>query len=92
MSKIINEDNIYEYRQNLQGNFHNSIKSTVLNLIQKDYSYLLESNKFTEDMLYDITTRITDDEQLNDYLDEVIMNEIENCIDENELEEEENEI
>ena len=92
MSRIINEDNIDEYREDLKSNFHDSIKSTVLNLIETGYSYLLESNKFTEDMLDGITYKVTDDEQFNDYLDGFIMDEIKNCIEENELGEEENEI
>ena len=33
MSRIINEDNINDYREELESNFHDSIKSTVLNLI-----------------------------------------------------------
>lgn len=92
MSQIINEDNIYEYRKNLEGNFHNSIKSSILNFIENDFSYLLKSNKLTEDMLDDITTKITDDEQLNDYLDGFMIDEIQNYIDENELGDEEEEI
>lgn len=92
MSRIINEDNINDYREELESNFHDSIKSTVLNLIECGYSYLLESNKLTEDILDDITNKVTDDEQFNDYLDGFIMDEIKNCIEENELGEEENEI
>ena len=92
MSQIISEDNIYEYRKNLEGNFHNSIKSSILNFIENDFSYLLKSNKLTEDMLDDITTKITDDEQLNDYLDGFMIDEIQNYIDENELGDEEKEI
>lgn len=92
MSQIISEDNIYEYRKNLEGNFHNSIKSSILNFIENDFSYLLKSNKLTEDMLDDITTKITDDEQLNDYLDGFMIDEIQNYIDENELGDEEEEI
>lgn len=92
MSQIISEDNIYEYRKNLEGNFHNSIKSSILNFIENDFSYLLKSNKFTEDMLDDITTKITDDEQLNDYLDGLMIDEIQNYIKENELGDEEKEI
>lgn len=92
MSQIISEDNIYEYRKNLEGNFHNSIKSSILNFIENDFSYLLKSNKLTEDMLDDITTKITDDEQLNDYLDGLMIDEIQNYIKENELGDEEKEI
>ncbi len=92
MSRIINEDNINDYREELESNFHDSIKSTVLNLIECGYSYLLESNKLTEDILDDITNKVTDDEQFNDYLDGFIIDEIKNCIEENELGEEENEI
>ena len=76
----------------MESNFHDSIKSTVLNLIECGYSYLLESNKLTEDILDDITNKVTDDEQFNDYLDGFIIDEIKNCIEENELGEEENEI
>ena len=92
MSKIINENNIAKYREKLKSNYHDSIKSSVLNIIETGYSYLLESNKLTENMVDDITIRITDDEQFNDYLDGLIMEEIQNCINENELGEEENEI
>lgn len=92
MSQIINKDNIYEYREKLEGNFHNSIKSSILNFIENNFSYLLKSNKLTEDMLDDMTTKITDDEQLNDYLDGFIIDEIQNCINENELGDDEEEI
>lgn len=89
MSKIINENNIDKYRKKLKSNFHDSVKSTVLNLIEVGYSYLLETGKFTEDMLDDITYKIADNEQFNNYLDGFAMDEIENCIKENELGEEE---
>lgn len=92
MSKIINEDNIDKYRKELKSNFQDSVKSTVLNIIESGYSHLLETHKFTEGMLDEITYKITDNEQLNDYLDGFIMDEIENCIKENDLGEEENEI
>lgn len=89
MNEIINKENIDEYRKKMKGNFSDCIKSTVLNIIESGYSYLLEKDMFTEDMLDEITYIITDDEQFNDYLDSLAMDEIEKCIKENELEEEE---
>lgn len=89
MSEVINEDNIDEYRRKLKSNYHDSIKSSILNLIESGYSYLLENDKITKDMLDDMTSHITDDEEFNNYLDGMIIDEIENCIKEYQIEEEE---
>ncbi len=87
MSNIINNKNINEYRENLESNYHDSIKSTVLNLIEVSHEELLESNKFTEDMLDDIAYAVRNDEDFNNYLDSLIQDEITECIKDNELEE-----
>ena len=87
MSIIINNKNIYEYREKLNSNYHDSIKSTVLNLIEVSHEELLESNKFTEDMLDDIAYAVRNDEDFNNYLDSLIQDEITECIKDNELEE-----
>ena len=87
MSNIINNKNINEYRENFECNYHDSIKSTVLNLIEVSHEELLESNKFTEDMLDDITYAVRNDEEFNNYLDSLIEDEITECIKDNELEE-----
>lgn len=89
--KIINEDNIDEFRVKIDSNYHDSIKSTALNLIESNYSYILESNELNEDMLDDIAYRVCGNEDFNNYMDSLIMVEIEECAEENEIPKEEEE-
>ena len=86
MSQIINTENIDEYRDKLESNYEDSIKATALNLIETGYSFLLESNKFSEDMLDNIATKVVEDDECNDYIDSTIRDEIIACIEENEIE------
>lgn len=86
MSQIINTENIDEYRDKLESNYEDSIKATALNLIETGYSFLLESNKFSEDMLDNIATKVVEDDEFNDYIDSTIRDEIIACIEENEIE------
>ena len=86
MSKIINAENIDEYRDKLESNYEDSVKATALNLIETGYSFLLESNKFSEDMLDNIATKVVEDDEFNDYIDRTIRDEIIACIEENEIE------
>lgn len=89
MSEIINEENIDEYREKLNVNFNNSIKELALNIIEAKYSYLLENNKFDDEMLDSISYEIRADDYFNDCLDNLLIEKIEDCIVENDLGEEE---
>lgn len=91
MSNIINNKNINEYRESINGNVQNAIKSMVLNRIEVAHSNLLKKNQVTEEMLDDITYAITDSDEVNDYIDSWINDEIKKYIKENELEENEDE-
>lgn len=91
--RIINLENINEYRQKIKGNFYNSIKSQILQLIEFSHKELLENNNLTEEDLEDITNSVVDSDELDDYINRTIRDEINNYIKENELkDEEENEI
>lgn len=89
MSNIINENNINDYKNKINGNLKNTIKEMTLNRIEVAYKDLLSNNKITEEMLDEITYVITDDDNFFDYLDSTIYDEIRNYIKENELDEEE---
>lgn len=89
MSNIINENNINDYKNKINGNLRNTIKEMTLNRIEVAYKDLLENNKITEEMLDEIAYVITDDDDFFDYLDSTIYDEIRNYIKENELDEEE---
>lgn len=90
--RIINEDNIDEFRDKLDSNYSDSIQSSALNLIESSYSYILESNEFTEEMLGEIAYRVCGNEDFNNYMDSLIMDEIEECARENEIQDYEEEI
>ena len=89
MSNIINENNINDYKNKINGNLRNTIKEMTLNRIEVAYKDLLENNKITEEMLDERAYVITDDDDFFDYLDSTIYDEIRNYIKENELDEEE---
>lgn len=88
MSNIINNENIDKYRESINGNYYESVKSTLLNILEVAYSNMLQNNQITEEMLDNISNKIVEDEEFNDYIDSMINNGIEEYIKENELEEE----
>lgn len=87
MDKIINKNNIIKYKQQLKSNYQDSIKTSILEIIETAYEELLENNIFTEEMLDDMAYNIRNDDNFNDYLDSLIECEIEECIKNNDLEE-----
>ena len=89
--KIINEDNIDEFRDKIDINYSDSIKSSSLNLLETSYSYILESNRFNEDMLNDIAYNVCGNEDFNNHMDSLIMREIEECARENDIQDYEEE-
>lgn len=91
MGTIINENNIDEYRDNIESNYQDSIKLTLLNIIETAHPNLLENNQITESMLDEISNKIAEDEEFNDYVDSLIHNEIEQYKETNNIEIEEEE-
>lgn len=89
-NRIINEDNIDDYRDEINSTYHDSIKLTALNLLECSYSHILESNKFSEDMLDEIAYDVCGNEEFNNDMDSLIMRRIEECDRENKFQEEEN--
>lgn len=88
---VINEENIDKYREKLNVNLKNCIKELVLNFIESSYSYLLKNDKFNEEILDNLAYEIQADDHFNDTLDSMIIDKIEECIKENELEEDDEE-
>jgi len=93
MSNIINEKNINDYKNKINGNLRNTIKAMTLNRIEVGYKHLLENNKITEEMLDEIAYIISDNDEVFDYIDSWIYDEIRSYIKDNnlELDEEEDE-
>lgn len=84
---IINEDNIDDYREEIDGNINNVVKCYVLNLIETSYPEVLKSNLLTKEKLEEIATKISDNEKFNDYLDSLMFEEIDKSFNIDELEE-----
>ncbi len=92
---MINEkltiNNIDEIRDKLEGNYYNTIKSTVLNLVEVSYKEELENNKIDINSIDKIVNRVVESDEFNDYIDSFIQDEIKNVFIENEILEEEEE-
>lgn len=81
---IINEDNIDDYRYTIdRSSYYDCIKMTALDLIECSYSYILESNRFSETMLENIASEVCENEEFNNYIDSQIMQKIDESIFEN---------
>lgn len=91
MENIINEENVDEYRENINSNYQDSIKLTLLNILETAHPILLQNNQITESMLDEISNKIAEDEEFNDYVDSLIHNEIEQYKEDNNIEEDEEE-
>lgn len=91
IENIINEENIDEYRENINSNYYDSIKVTLLNILEAAHPTLLQNNQVTEAMLDEISNKIAEDEEFNDYVDSLIHNEIEQYKEDNNIEEDEEE-
>lgn len=91
MENIINEENIDEYRENINSSYEDSIKLTLLNILETAHLTLLQNNQITESMLDEISNKIAEDEEFNDYVDSLIHNEIEQYKENNNIEEDEEE-
>lgn len=63
----------------------------MLNILEVAHPTLLQSNQITESMLDEISNKIAEDEEFNDYVDSLIHNEIEQYKETNNIEEEEDE-
>ena len=86
-SEIINEDNINDYRDEIDGNINEVVKCYVLNLIETSYPEILKNNLLTKVKLEKIATKISDNEKFNDYLDGLMFEEIDKNFNIDELEE-----
>lgn len=91
MENIINEDNIDEYRDNININYYDSIKLTLLNILEVSHPKLLKNNQVTESMLDTISNNLVESDEFNDYIDSFICNEIDKYIKDNNIENEEEE-
>lgn len=86
-------DNIDDIRDELNGNYYESVKSTVLNLVEVSYEEELENNKIDINSIDKIVNRIVESDEFNDYIDSFIQDEIRKVFIENEIiDEEENEL
>lgn len=89
MDKIINDENVDDYRN---GNLYDAVRSTMLNIIEAAHPSILENNKLTENALDEMVTAISDNDEVNDYIDSKIHEQIDEFIEENHIEEEEEEL
>jgi len=94
---MINEkltiDNIDDIRDELNGNYYEFVKNTVLNLVEVSYEEELENNKIDINSIDKIVNRIVGSDEFNDYIDSFIQDEIRKVFVENEIiDEEENEL
>lgn len=86
-------NNIDNIRDELNGNFYESIKVAVLNLVEVSYKNELENNKIDINSIDKIVNRLIDSDEFNDYIDSFIQDEIRNVFREDEIiEEEEDEL
>lgn len=93
MSKIVNEDNIDDIRDKLNGNYYDVVKTTVLNLIEVSYENELVSNRIDINSIDKIVNKIVESDEFNDYIDSFIQDEIEKVFIEDEIiQQEENEL
>lgn len=86
MDKIINEENIDDYRE---GNLYEAVKSIFLNIIESIYPSILENNQLTEDKLDKMVIAVSDSDEVNDFIDNEILTQIDEFAKENNIEKEE---
>lgn len=79
-------ETLEEYKQCKENYFQQGIEASILNLIEVAYPELIGNNKFNTKMLSNMAYNIRNDEQLNDYLDGLMIEQIKSCIKENEIE------
>jgi len=85
MDNIINYKNIENYRT---GNLNEAIRSMTLNIIETAYSSILENNELTEEKLDEMVIAVSDDDEVNDYIDNKIQLQIEKFMGRNYIEKE----
>lgn len=85
MDKIVNEESIEEIRCEIEGNLQNAIKHVILNLLETSYTNILESNKFTKQDLETISDAISEDEELNNYIDGLVFEQLDNISNKNNI-------
>ena len=82
-------DNIDDYRDELNGNYYDAVKATVLNLIEVSYENELDSNKIDISSIDKIVNRIVESDEFNNYIDSYIQDEIKKVFIEDKIIEEE---
>lgn len=82
-------DNIDDYRDELNGNYYDAVKVTVLNLIEVSYENELDSNKIDISSIDKIVNRIVESDEFNNYIDSYIQDEIKKVFIEDKIIEEE---
>ena len=91
MNEIINTNNFNEYKRKIKGNFQDIMRLYIIDIIETNYSYLIESIQLTVNILDEITESVADDDEMHNYINSVIIDTIQKSIKENELKEEEEE-
>ena len=82
-------DNIDDYRDELNGNYYDAVKATVLNLIEVSYENELDSNKIDISSIDKIVNRIVESDEFNNYIDSYIQDELNKVFIEDKIIEEE---
>lgn len=89
-TRIVNEANMNDIVYELSDcNLQNSIKNSILNIIENLHPEILKSNEFTMDDLENISYRISENENINNIIDELINDELEQFKKVNEIEDNE---
>lgn len=86
MDKIINEENVDDYRD---GNLYDAVRTILLNIIEAAHPSILANNQLTEEKLNEMVIAVSDNDEVNDYIDSKIHERIDEFIEENHIEEEE---
>lgn len=90
--KVINEETIDDIKDEISGNLQEAVKDIVLNILENVYPRILESNQFTTEHLENISSSISNSNEINDHIDKLICDEIKYFEEENLIEDEEESI
>ncbi len=90
--KVVNESNIEDIREELPYcNLQDAVKHSILNIIETAYSKIMDSQQFTTEDLENISHRIGESEEVNNYIDSLIYQELDEFKSFNHIEDEEEE-
>lgn len=74
--ETINMDNLSSYREGIADSLKKVIKGTILDLLESRYENILNSEKFTTEKLENLSISLSEDDELNDYIDGRICEEL----------------